>query len=223
VNKTLEKQGWHVLLLAVLLVGVFYLSHTKGTLTGSLWGIDTSTWLWLSVLVPIIHQVFVGLGWRAQLHSQWMTRLFGGKAFHIFSAVFMLFFLARPVSVILLALSNADSLALNTPFRVIASVLLFLPLPYLMYSILKYFGIERALGIDHFDPAARNLPMVTEGIFKYVGNAMYTVGFLALWIPGILWASKAAMLSAAFSHLYIWVHYFTVEKPDMQVIYGGGS
>ena len=135
----------------------------------------------------------------------------------------MLLFLARPVSIILLAISNAGSIALSPALRVIASLLLFLPLPYLMHSVLKYFGVKRALGIDHFDPAARNLPMVTQGIFKYVGNAMYTVGFLALWIPGILWASKAALLSAAFSHLYIWVHYFTVEKPDMAVIYGDGS
>jgi membrane glycosyltransferase len=223
VNKVFEKQGWHVFLLALLLAGVITLSHTEGTLSGSLWGIATSTWFWLSVLIPIIHQVFVGLGWRAQLHSQWMTRVFGEKAFLVFSIVFMLLFLARPVSMILLALSNAGSISLNAPFRDIASVVLFIPLPYLMHSIVKYFGVERALGIDHFDPTARNLPLVKQGIFKYVNNAMYSVGFLALWIPGILWASKGALLSAAFSHLYIWVHYFTVEKPDMQVIYGGGS
>jgi hypothetical protein len=28
---------------------------------------------------------------------------------------------------------------------------------------------------------------------------------------------------AAFNHLYIWVHYFTVEKPDMDYIYGSKS
>jgi hypothetical protein len=88
-----------------------------------------------------------------------------------------------------------------------------------MYSILKYFGVKRAMGIDHFDPAYRELPMVTEGIFKFTNNAMYTLGFLMFWIPGFIWASKAALLSAAFSHLYIWVHFYTVEKPDMEVIY----
>jgi len=220
VNKTFEKQGWHILLLAALLVGVYFFSQTEGMQAGSLWGIDTSTWLCLSIMIPVVHQVFVALGWRAQLHGQWMTRRLGEKAFRVFSVVFMLLFLARPVSLILLAIANADSVALAVPFRIIAGVLLFIPLPYFMYSVLKYFGIERALGIDHFDPAARDLPMVTEGIFKYTGNAMYTIGFLALWIPGIIWASKAALLSAAFSHLYIWVHYYTVEKPDMEVIYG---
>jgi hypothetical protein len=223
VNKAFEKQGWHVLILAGLLLGVLVLSPLEGMLAGSLWGVDTSTWLWLSVLIPVLHQGFVALGWRAQLHGGWMTRLFGQKALPVFGIVFMLLFLARPLTILPLAVSNADTIVLPIPFRVIASILLFIPLPYLLYSVLKYFGVERALGLDHFDPAARDLPMVTEGIFKYTGNAMYTLGFLGLWIPGILLASKAALLSAAFSHLYIWVHYYTVEKPDMVVIYGDGD
>lgn len=218
--KAFEKQGWHSLSLAALLGGAYFISLIEGMQAGSLWGIDSSTWLWVSILIPIIHQIFVALGWRVQLHRQWMTRRLGEKAFEVFSVIFMLLFLARPVSIILLAIANADSMALSTHFRIITSVLLFIPLPYFMYSVLKYFGIERALGIDHFDPAARDLPMVSEGIFKYTDNAMYAIGFLALWIPGIIWASKAALLSAAFSHLYIWVHYYTVEKPDMEVIYG---
>jgi hypothetical protein len=49
---------------------------------------------------------------------------------------------------------------------------------------------------------------------------MYTFGFFMMWIPPILAASKAGLLLAAFSHLYIWVHYFTTEKPDMERIYG---
>ena len=219
-NKAFEKQGWHFLLLAVLLAGVYFLSQTKGMLAGSLWGIGTATWLWLSILIPIAHQVIVAVVWRAQLHGGSMTRLLGENAFPLFTVVFMLLFLARPLSLILLAISNAGSFTLDMPYRVTAGVLLFIPLPYLLYSVLKYFGFQRALGIDHFDPAARDLPMVIEGIFKYTGNAMYTLGFLALWIPGILGASQAALLSAAFSHLYIWVHYYTVEKPDMAVIYG---
>ena len=49
---------------------------------------------------------------------------------------------------------------------------------------------------------------------------MYTIGFFIIWIPPILAASQAGLLLAAFSHLYIWVHYYTTEKPDMDRIYG---
>ena len=33
-------------------------------------------------------------------------------------------------------------------------------------------------------------------------------------------ASSSALLVAAFSHVYIWIHYFATEKPDMQYLYG---
>jgi len=29
-----------------------------------------------------------------------------------------------------------------------------------------------------------------------------------------------ALLLAGFNHLYIWVHYYCTEKPDMERIYG---
>ena len=49
---------------------------------------------------------------------------------------------------------------------------------------------------------------------------MYVFGLLILWLPGLLMASKAALLAALFGHVYIWVHYFTVELHDMKYIYG---
>jgi hypothetical protein len=57
-------------------------------------------------------------------------------------------------------------------------------------------------------------------MFKYSSNAMYTFGFLILWVPGLLLLSKAAILAGLFNHVYIWVHYFFTEAPDMKVIYG---
>ena len=51
---------------------------------------------------------------------------------------------------------------------------------------------------------------------------MYTFGLLVVWLPGLLAASKTALLSAAFSHVYIWVHYYCTERPDMRRIYGKG-
>jgi len=91
---------------------------------------------------------------------------------------------------------------------------------YLFYSVRTYFGFNRAYGIDHFDESYRHLPFVREGIFKYTSNAMYTFGFLVLWVPGLIFFSKAALLAACFNHVYIWVHYYTTELPDIRYIYG---
>ena len=48
-----------------------------------------------------------------------------------------------------------------------------------MYSVVHYFGIDRAYGIDHFEPELyRNKTFVKQGMFKYTDNAMYKFGFL---------------------------------------------
>jgi hypothetical protein len=49
---------------------------------------------------------------------------------------------------------------------------------------------------------------------------MYVFGFLTLWVPGLWFASAAALVVALFNHLYIWVHYYSTELPDMKRIYG---
>jgi len=49
---------------------------------------------------------------------------------------------------------------------------------------------------------------------------MYVYGLLILYLPGLFLLSKAALLVALFNHVYIWVHYYCTEQPDMKVIYG---
>jgi hypothetical protein len=219
-NQLFEKQGWHALSLAILLVGTTMLTKIEGILTGKLFGLSTTFWFWLAVSIPIAHQILVMVVWRKQLEDQWMTRLFGERDFTVYTIMFNKLFLSRPVSAILLSIANRESFNLPIGWRVGISLALFIPFACLMYSVLKYFGFKRALGIDHFDESYRELPLVRKGIFKYTSNGMYTFGFFIMWIPPILAASKAGLLLAAFSHLYIWVHYFTTEKPDMERIYG---
>jgi hypothetical protein len=43
---------------------------------------------------------------------------------------------------------------------------------------------------------------------------------LILWVPGLICFSKAALLAAAFNHIYIWIHYYTTELPDIRYLYG---
>jgi hypothetical protein len=218
-----EKQGWHVLWLAILLILTGIISQVQGLLAGELFGLPTIFWFWLGIFIPIAHQVFVAVVWRKQLHQQWMTRRFGDKAFTIYMILFNKLIACRPIIAIIVAIANRESFSLAIAWRIGISLVLIIPVAFTMYSVVKYFSLKRALGIDHFDESYRELPMVKEGIFKYTDNAMYIFGFLIMWIPPILAASLAGLVLAAFSHLYIWVHYYTTEKPDMIRIYGKTS
>ena len=217
-----EKQGQHYLLLVVLLLGVYFLA-TGDVLSGQLWGISTQTWLWIAVATPVLHQIVVVLLWRAELYHHKMTNWFGEKAFPVFKVIFAVLFVARPITLILLGISNANTLNLNPAFAYILAVILFVPFAYTMYSVFHYFGIDRAYGIDHFDASYRTKPFVKRGMFKYTDNAMYKFGFLILWAIAFAFLSKAALLVAAFSQIYIWVHYYFTELPDIRCIYGNPS
>lgn len=222
--KLLEQQGWHLLLLAVLLVGLYLIVCSDPKfLLGSLWPFHTDGWLIGAILVPVAHQLYVVCLWRWELYNKGLTRTFGGKGFRYFKAGFAVLILLRPVTITLLSISNAGTLDLLPGVGYALGILALLPGAYLFYSIKRYFGIDRAFGIDHFQPETyRDVPMVRKGIFKYSPNAMYVFGFLVLWAPGLLCLSKAGLLAALFNHLYIWVHYFFTERPDMNRIYGPG-
>jgi hypothetical protein len=217
-----EKQGQHYLSLAILLAGVYFLA-TGYALSGQLWGIRTQTWLWISVAVPIAHQVCVWLFWRLELHHGLIKQWFGDSTFTIYRIGFTILFAARPVAQILLGISNQNTLSLNPYIAYTLAVVFFLLFIYTMYSVAKYFGMDRAYGIDHFDPSYRTKPFVKQGMFKYTNNAMYKFGFLIFWAIALAFLSKAALISAAFSHLYIWVHFYFTELPDIKHIYGDPS
>ena len=100
---------------------------------------------------------------------------------------------------------------------------LHLPGLYAMYSVRRYFGMSRAAGGDHFDQSFRDMPMVKEGIFRFTNNGMYLYAFLLFWAIAVGFGSTAALVVAAFSHAYIWVHFYATEKPDMAYLYGSGN
>jgi len=217
--RILEKQGYHLSSLIILLAGVYF-TVQGDFLEGAYWGLTTRTWLLLSLLIPVFHQVYVVISWRAELHYQIWSSWFGGRAFFVYGLGFMILFLARPVFIFGLALSNRGTVPLPGWLGILFAVLCLPPVFYLGYSVLKYFGLERALGMDHFQPQKyREMPFVKMGIFRWSSNPMYLYGFLLMWVPGLLFLSKAALISALFSHLYIWVHYYFTEYPDMKFIY----
>lgn len=80
--RILEKQGYHLVSLIFLLSGVYFFSQGD-FLEGAFLGVSSRTWLWLSILAPVVHQIYVVIFWRAELHYQLLTSWFGERAFFV--------------------------------------------------------------------------------------------------------------------------------------------
>jgi len=214
-----EKQWLNVVFLAVACVGLILACGIDGFQAGQLWGVDTIQWLWLAVALAVIHQIYVWFCWRTQLHLSLLTRLLGKHGFVIYAAVFFALIITRAAAVFILAYANRDSLPLSHTMMKILAVIALIPSIYLFYSVVRYFTFTRALGIDHFDPSYHSRPFVRKGIFRFTRNGMYTFGILLIWVPALWFASTAALFAALFNHLYVWIHYFATELPDIKRIY----
>lgn len=218
-----QRQLLHVLALAGLLAGMYFL-WTSDMGLGDLFGVPSEVWLAAALGVPIVHQTYVWLVWRLELHHTLISRTFGrDRGFRLFATFFSILFASRLGTIILLAVSNGGTLDFSPAVGVALAGVLLLPTLYLYYSVLRYFGPSRAYGIDHFDPAYRTMPFVRKGIFRFTSNGIYTFGFFVLWMPALVHRSEAALLAALFSQVYIWVHYYCTELPDIERIYGGKS
>ena len=215
-----EGQFLHFFSLAILIAAIFSITEIWDFFEGEYLGISTSTWFYLSIATPILHQVYVWFCWRTQFHFSLITRMFGEIGFTYYGIGFFILFFLRFVFVTILAISNKDTLGADTSLLYALAITITLPALYLFYSVKRYFGIDRALGADHFDESYRNSPLVTKGIYRFVNNGMYIFGVAIIWVPGLICASRAALLAAMFQHIYIWVHYYATEKPDMKRIYG---
>ena len=187
---------------------------------GSLWDVGTIIWLRLAVAIAIAHQVLVWFCWRTQLHWSLLTRLLGDTGFTVYAVLFSILGIARVAVVFILAIANRNTAPVDLAVLRILALLTAIPAVYLFYSVRRYFGFKRAFGADHFDPSYRAVPFVRKGIFRFTNNGMYTFGFFLLWVPGLWYGSIAALAVALFNHLYIWVHYYATELPDIKRIYG---
>lgn len=202
------RQGYHFSLLAVLLAFTGFIWHKIGQ--------PFPIIFWLSIAIPVTHQIYVWFTWRMELNAKAVSNSIG---FKLYLSLFFLLLVLRPISILILSWVDSESLELNLMPRIILTIILLIPAIYTLYSVRKYFDFIRAAGGDHFDLKYRNLPFVKKGMFKYSKNSMYVFGFLIFWGIAVAFASKAALLSSAFCHVYIWIHYFTTEKPDMDFLY----
>lgn len=193
-----------------------------GFLLAVVWAIWTylgepfPTAFWISVSFPIVHQVFVWMAWRFELLSAATSKTIG---FRGYMAGFFLLFGGRVLSLFALAWMDRGSLQLQVLPRIVVTVTLTVLGVYAMYSVMRFFGMARAAGADHFDPRYRSMPFVREGIFRFTSNGMYVYAFLLFWAIAIGFNSSAALTVAAFSHAYIWLHFYATEKPDIDFLY----
>jgi hypothetical protein len=171
---------------------------------------------WSTAAFPVVHQIFVWMAWRLELRSSAVSKSIG---FHGYVIIFFLLFGGRFVTLFILAWLDRGSLGLSSPQVAITTTVLMVPGIYAMYSVKRYFGMMRASGADHFDPKYRDMPLVKEGIFRFTNNGMYIYAFLVFWAIAIVFNSAATLAIAAFSHAYIWVHFYATEKPDMEFLY----
>jgi len=197
-------QVLHALALVVLLPTAYALAP------------DGGCWFHAALWIAVVHQVYVWIGWRAQTQWKLLTRLFGRADFTVWNAIFFPLLAARPVLIGVVAAKDSGTLAMDPALSAFLGILLLVPAAYTGWSIHKYFGMARAAGADHFREEYRAMPMVKRGAFAWTPNAMYVFGFGALWSIALLARSHDALVAVVFQHAYIWVHYATVEKPDME-------
>jgi hypothetical protein len=216
-----KNQGLHIfLVLVILYIAVWIWNVHPSMHQGQLWDWPTQQWLFCAILTSLLHHFYVWLSWRGELKHKIMTRLLGTYALTIHAIIFFTLVLLRPLLIALVAVSNSQSIYIAQPWYFILLAVLFIPWAYTMYSVAKYFGFKRATGADHFDPAYRKMGLVKEGSFKYCCNSMYIFGLLIFWIIGIAFESSAALLAAGYHYAAIWAHYYCLEKPDLETIYG---
>jgi hypothetical protein len=187
---------------------------------GSWLGVSDTTWFWTAIGLAVFHQVLVWVVFRGQLGWAIFTRWFGQKDLLVWGLMFLPLLVLRPMLLLGLAISDHHSLGLPSVVRWVFGSLLLLPSLYTLWSVGKYFGLVRALGGDHFREHYRTIPLESRGAFRWSQNAMYVFAFLGLWSFALIADSRAAMVLAAFEHVYVWAHYYATEKADMDLIYG---
>lgn len=171
----------------------------------------------ITFIIHLAHVIFIWIGWRFELHLKLLTRIFKRQALPIFSLIYQLMVLARLISILWLSILTMSSVQFAPMFHLI-SVLVTLGVIFVaFYSIVKYFGIERSAGGDHFHEKFRYLEK--RGLFRYFDNVMYVFGSLGFILPGLIFQSGPGLVCGWYHYLGIWLHYFCTEKPDMKIIY----
>ena len=217
-NYLFNGQFFHLVFILII-AAITWLLAEPSLNQGSWLGQPDKNWLIIGISVFCLHQIIVAMVFRLQLGHALFTRIFGRLDLLVWGIIFFPFLAARPFTVMALARSSQNSLNINLFFARFLAILLIIPAGYTLWSVLRYFGLIRALGGDHFRVKYRKMGLVKEGAFKYTDNAMYQFAFLLLWSIALYFRSYPALLLAIAQHLSIWALYYCIEKPDLDLLY----
>lgn len=220
IGRFFENQIWQFLILALLFFSFSYGFELLALPPGQWLGLTTKQWFLIATISPIIHQIYVWVCWRGELYFKAVTRVCGRYGFPIFSFGFGLLIVIRFFSIIGVCVADYQSLPLPPAIRYPLAFILHLPALYAIYSVLRYFGLRRIPGEDHFKPEEyRGKPFVRQGMYKYSANVMYVYVALIFLAAALLFASKGGLLVTLYMYATVWTHYFCTEKPDLRYIY----
>ena len=210
-----KHQTWHI----GILIALFYLAFQIVDFETNpiFFGISTKSWFLLSMMTPLFHQVFVWLCWRSELCWKTISNSIG---FRTYAIIFFILLIIRILFGIGLAFVDYKTWFTPGWIEWIISSFFFIPFFYTIYCVKKYFGFDRAAGIDHFDQNYKNIPFERRGIFKWTPNAMYIFAIPVIFGFAFSSGSKAMFVYATYTVISIWLHYFCTEKEDFKVIYG---
>ncbi len=218
-KRMFRRQQYHGISLVLLLLLMGGILWVPGLTVGRVLGVDTVTWYSITVVLVVMHHVYVWFCWRSELHYQTLTELFGSNGFTVYAVGALFFLMARPILVIVVGVANRNTLWLPDLICWILTAVLALLSTGGICTTLKNMTFQQVLGVDHFYENITKRGLTEEGIFRYVSNPLFTLGMLGMWIPGVIFRSKAALVLGLFQHLYVWVHYLTIERPDIQMLY----
>jgi len=208
-----------LLLYGVLFIVCLSFIELKDLQTRSLRGMNGQSIFLVSLAMAPIHHFFVWFVWRGELCYQRISPLFGGKGFRIYAVGFAVIAIIRFLSVLLMGFIDAHSITIHWSITWILAPLMAALALYTIYSAMRYFGYDRAIGADHFFTEYREMPFVRKGVFRYTSNAMYAHGLLLFFLPGIWCSSETALILAGYHYIAAWIHYFCTEKTDINLIY----
>ena len=219
-RKRLEFQGYH-LLAFVFLGALQYVAIVNIPLgSGSVWGHSSGEWVALAWIFAGIFQAWVAFFWRMELYGRWITNKFGNPGFLLHQVGYGVLGLIRFALLIPICISTKNTLPVSPLVSITIIVVTTPPILWALYSAAVHFGFTRAAGADHFIPHYREGGFEKKGLYKYVPNVMYTIALFGLYHAGLFWFSTLGLVVAASHHVFVWVHYFCTERPDIREIYG---
>jgi len=193
----------------------------KDKFTGQSFGpLSASGWFIFSWIAALLFHAWIVFFWRMEYHYEKISTWFGERGFTVYRAGFVILSLSSLLPLIPISYFTRGTADIHDTLKLILITVTTPLIFWAAFSVIQFFGINRAFGGDHFLQKYRDMPLEKRGTFKYIPNSMYVIILLLLYHPGLFYESFAGLLAALLHHTFVWAHYFCTERPDIKIIYG---